>query len=100
MPEKITNIANVSVGVIYVIGGLSTLFFLIGAIISSYAFFVAKTVNRKIDELKESTKDHIRDDQTIHTDLFDKTNDNTNKIGKVETDLSNLRREHDKNHRG
>jgi len=107
MSGNVTNINDVSISIIYVIGGLFTLFAIIGTIVSSYAFFVVKSVREKMDDIKETSKQKDVDLEKIlnshegtHVKLFDKANGNTERIAKVETNLSNLRTEHHRNHSG
>lgn len=94
MPEKITSLANVTVNIIYVVSVLFSFLFIISTIVSSYVFYVVKTLNKKIDDIKELLK---HDDEKMEK-LFTKCNSNSVKIGKVETNLSNLRESHNHNH--
>jgi len=80
MPEKITNIANTTISIIYVAGGLLALFSLIGGIASSYAIFVIRTFNKKFKEIKESLK---KDDDKMDK-ILEKVSSNAERIAKIE----------------
>lgn len=82
MPEKITNIANTSINTIYVVGGIFTFISLLGTVVSSYAWFVIRTLQKKIDEIKSSLK---KDDDRIDV--------HGERLASIETDLKNLRDE-------
>ena len=91
MPEKITNIASTSINTIYVIGGVFTFISVIGTLVSSYAWFVIRTLQKKIDEIKDSLKS---DDNEIDS--------HSERLASIEKDVENLRDEvnfiHSKNY--
>lgn len=96
MPEKITKITTVSIDIVYIIGGVFAVFTLIGSIVSGYAFFIVKNLYKKIEDFK----DNLKYENSVHKELFNKVNDTAIKVAKIETDLENLRHDHDKNHGG
>lgn len=96
MPEKITKVTTIAIDFVYIVGGFFAVFTLIGTIVSGYAWFIVKTLYREIEDLKEK----LKYENSVHKELFGKVNASAIKVAKVETDLSNLRNEHDKNHGG
>ena len=103
MPEKITNISNVSVSVLYIVGGLFSLFSLIGVIVSSYAFFIVKTLLSKINDIKgnvsdenDEIKEMIKHDRTMHDEHYDFEKITGRDISEIKTDLKNIKENHEK----
>lgn len=48
MSTELTNVTNVTIDILYVYGGVVTFVTILGGVISSYWFFVVKSINEKI----------------------------------------------------
>jgi peptidoglycan hydrolase CwlO-like protein len=99
MPEKSIDVNGLSIGISSVI-----------VLVASYAVFVIKSLQKGISDLKESlnekiksVKDDIEKDIEHHrTDILDIYNNvkiYSERIAKVEADISTIKSEHGKNHK-
>jgi predicted PurR-regulated permease PerM len=97
MPTQVTDVSNLSVSFLSVIGILFTLFSIGGAIVSSYAVFVISTLNKQISNLKVSIQKDISEIKDNHKTLAKKSVSTSERLVRVETSLSDLKELFDKN---
>lgn len=113
MPEQITKDSHITVSIVFIIGTVITILNIIGGILASYFFFVIRTLNNKIIELKAHIKDKFREEEKkiddmkeslknqrgMHEDHY--VNDHLIELDmrEVKTNLNNLIKDHERKYK-
>jgi uncharacterized protein YbjQ (UPF0145 family) len=113
MPEKITNIGQITFSAVVVIGIIWTAITIIGGFILKWFYETIKSVNREISHAKElgnnaviSIKEKIKEIgdtlihyREMHEDHYDRIRDVEQILNVCKTQLDDLREEHKIHHR-
>ena len=105
MSEQIATSSSSFSNFLSIIGIIISIFTIFGSIIASYAFFIVRSLNSKMIELKENlkedileTKREIEKSMAMHEEHYAQHNRNVRDLVELQANFKNLKDFHDKVH--